>query len=202
MWDDDEDPEGFEPNGPGGMHWEEEPTIRSQVKFYYVPKMVKLSSTETIIGLLVNETDDYIELKWPCQMLTVPMSIGGVMMPMLHLVRYAPGIWEEFITLNKLQCVWWNDTEESVDKFYFNRVTSIYASAEQYMSKVAIPYPDVDDEEVESEVTKLTVGKNNWTLDEMLGNIKGITPRVPEEPSSSERSEEPNEDKSDPDPKD
>jgi hypothetical protein len=115
--------------------------------------------------------------------------MSGKIFPMLMMFRYGLGVYEEFITLNKASCVWWNDTESDIDKFYYNQLPKLYPSSEKYLKANMTnsedqEYPSENDGEVESMVTKLTVGRKINSISEMIDLMTGVSKTPPSETGS------------------
>jgi hypothetical protein len=166
----DDEPEDATPLE--GMWWEDEQTFRTQ-ELAQMPRMVEFSSGKIICGLMVNETSQYIELKWPCAVLYFPVQMKGQIVTGINMIKYAPGTHEEFITINKDQLVWWNETEAETDQFYFQRIQDIYQSAALYFSNMHqdVDYPSEDDPEIEAQVTQLTIGMRSDSVSDLLDKI-------------------------------
>lgn len=175
--DDGDDGEGeFSP-------FEDEETYR-QDGVLNIPKILKCGNGETVVGIIVNETLMYIELKWPMLVTTTNIKVEDGVYPMMLLTRYAPGVFENFVTFNKDQLIWWNDTDETVDEFYQAQLPKLYKDAKQKLiTDQRKIYPSDMDEELEKLVTKSTVGKPARNLAHMIDLMTGITkkPTTPPE---------------------
>lgn len=187
--DDDlpDDEDGDEPHGPF-FDYEQEETYRSQTGKLGIPKICKCGNGETIVGTIINETLRELELKWPMLVSQVYTKIDGEVYPMMILSRYAPGVYAEFITLNKDQLIWWNDTDKAVDEYYLAQLPKLYKSFEDVKAKQLTDernvYPSEKDEELENLVTKLTVGKKPTSLENMIDLMTGISKKQAPPPGS------------------
>jgi hypothetical protein len=174
--DDDDLPEEFSGDP-------EESELNRQHGILGVAVIMKLNSGDTIVGTLITDTWNYLELRWPMLLTKAAVKVNNELQPMSILIQYAEGVFDDFITIDKGTVLWWNHTNKELDEFYLRRLPVIYPSYQAFkkeekemeIKEQRKIYPEEDDQELESLVTKFTTGKKFTNLSEMIDTMTGIS---------------------------
>lgn len=151
--------------------------------YFDVIKMVKVSCGDLLVGLVVGETDTTLELAWPLQITFQYAKVNGIAVPIMFMTRYASGVLHEFVTLQKGQFIFCNDTDEDLDEYYYSTVEKIYKRAaleslpaevkEQAEKEYSDPFKDTP--EIDAEVDARTIAEPAQNIVHLMNVVLGKT---------------------------